>query len=86
MRVKAKHWLTYEGVWHRADEEFEISATDADSLAGMIEITETPIYADDLPALTAAAAAQQDRPASAERKATARKGGGRASARVSKQR
>ena len=28
MKVKAKHWLNYNGVWHRAGETFEVEDFD----------------------------------------------------------
>lgn len=43
MKVKAKHWLNYNGIWHMGGEEFEIPTTDADVLGDMVEIAETPV-------------------------------------------
>ena len=44
MKVKAKHWLKYNGVWYRGGDEFEIPTTDAEALDGMVEIAETPVH------------------------------------------
>lgn len=43
MKVRAKHWLTYDGAWHQSGDVFEIAGTDADMMAGMVEIVETPV-------------------------------------------
>lgn len=71
MKVKAKHWLTYEGAWHCGGEEFEISATDADMLKDMVEITETPIYYSDEPRSDAEPAAKKTAVERGKRKASA---------------
>lgn len=42
MKVKAKHWVWYNG-WHEYGDIFEIAGTDADAMADMVEIVETPI-------------------------------------------
>ena len=44
MKVKAKHWLKYNGIWYRGGDEFEIPTTDAEALGGMVEIAETPVH------------------------------------------
>jgi hypothetical protein len=46
MRVKAKHNVKYDGVWHRTGEEFEISLTDADRMANMVDSAEEPLHAE----------------------------------------
>lgn len=43
MKVKAKHWLNFDGVWHRAGETFEISTADAGRISEHIETAETPV-------------------------------------------
>jgi len=48
MKVRAKHWLKYDGVWHKGGETFEIPTTDAKELEGMIEIAETPVLEPEL--------------------------------------
>lgn len=50
MKVKAKHWLKYDGVWHPGGEIFEIAATDEKMLNGMIELAEEPIWPEEKPA------------------------------------
>ena len=40
MRVRAKHWLKHDGIWHQGGDEFEIPAADAKQLEGMIEIAD----------------------------------------------
>ena len=44
MKVKAKHWLKYNGTWYQGGDEFEISAADAGDLEEMVEIAETPVH------------------------------------------
>ena len=43
MRVRAKHWLKYDGIWHQGGDEFEIPAEDAKELEGMIEIADATV-------------------------------------------
>lgn len=43
MKVKAKHWLNHDGVWHSAGEIFEISTADAEALMDSVQIFETPV-------------------------------------------
>lgn len=43
MRVKAKHWLKYNGLWHCGGDEFEVVAADINDLAEMVDVVETPI-------------------------------------------
>ena len=43
MKVRAKHFLKYNGMWYRGGETFEISTTEATELEDMIEVAETPV-------------------------------------------
>lgn len=40
MKCKAKHWVKYNGAWHRAGEEFRISPLDADEMKIHGDLTE----------------------------------------------
>ena len=40
MKVKAKHWLNYNGVWHKGGDEFEIPDGDLEQVAEYVEAGE----------------------------------------------
>lgn len=46
MLVKAKHGVKYDGIWYKAGEEFEVSLTDADRMADMVDALEESLHAD----------------------------------------
>lgn len=41
MKVRAKHWLKHNGLWHHGGEEFEVEDAELRELRGMVEIAET---------------------------------------------
>ena len=49
MKVRAKHNIKFNGVWHKGGEVFEISTVDAETLNGMIDIAETPVHEEAAP-------------------------------------
>ena len=42
MKVKAKHWVNYDGTYYAKDETFEIATTDLDELKDVVELVEEP--------------------------------------------
>ena len=40
MKVKAKHWVKYDGLWHRAGEVFDISLTEVDRMSADVDLAE----------------------------------------------
>lgn len=48
MKVKARHWVNYKGVWHGKDEVFSISPADAESMGQYADvIDDEPAKADE---------------------------------------
>ena len=43
MRVRAKHWLNFNGTWHRCGEVFDLPAAEAEKLRGSVDWLETPV-------------------------------------------
>ena len=43
MKVRARHWLKYDGTWYRGGDVFEVATTDTNSLNGMVDIAENAI-------------------------------------------
>jgi len=43
VKVRAKHWLKYDGVWYMGGAKFEVSTAEADRLKRDVEIAETPV-------------------------------------------
>lgn len=37
MKVRAKHWLNFDGTWHRCGEVFDLPAAEAEQLRGSVE-------------------------------------------------
>lgn len=37
MKVRAKHWLNFDGTWHRCGEVFDLPAAEAERLRGSVE-------------------------------------------------
>ena len=64
MKVRAKHWLNFDGTWHRCGEVFDLPAAEAERLRGSVEWLEAK------PAVTlfdaAEAAVSNDAPEEAE--------------------
>ena len=40
MKVKAKHWLNYNGVWHKGGDEFEIPDEDFKEISEYVKVGE----------------------------------------------
>ena len=40
MKAKARHWVKYNGAWHRAGESFVIDAKDAEEMKHFAEVTD----------------------------------------------
>ena len=43
MRVRAKHWLNFNGTWHRCGEVFDLPAAEAERLRGSVEWIDIPV-------------------------------------------
>lgn len=43
MKVKAKHWVNYDGILHQKDEVFEVATTDMDEMLAYVELVEEPV-------------------------------------------
>lgn len=59
MRVAAKHWVCYNGIWYRKGDVFEVATTDMDELSPMVDIVETPIENEPQEDLTSVVTADQ---------------------------
>ena len=46
MKVKAKHWINYNGKWHMGGSEFDISDNDAPEMAPYVERVEQNVPRD----------------------------------------
>jgi len=43
MKVRAKHWLNFDGTWHRCGEVFDLPAAEAERLRGSVEWLDIPV-------------------------------------------
>ncbi len=51
MKVRAKHWLNFDGTWHRCGEEFSLPADEAERLRASVEILDAapPVKKESVP-------------------------------------
>ena len=40
MKVRAKHWVKYDGSWYRPGQEFDISITEVDQMSADVDVAE----------------------------------------------